>query len=122
MEKRFWFSWGFSRKIRHSFVRVIYVQLINPTTPPLSLLLDPVTDVTDDPSFTKNYPTYGFPNVWPTELPELKEAFMQLGTYIVEVGIMLARHCDRYISAKYPDLPRDLIEKPLSESVKTHKV
>lgn len=82
---------------------------------------NPVTDVTDDPSFTKNYPTYGFPNVWPTELPELKEAFMQLGTYIVEVGIMLARHCDRYISAKYPDLPRDLIAKPLSESVKTHK-
>ncbi len=31
--------------------------------------------LSEDPSYLKKYPEYGFPNVWPKEMPELKEAF-----------------------------------------------
>jgi hypothetical protein len=81
-------------------------------------------DVANEPEseFAQKYPTYGFSNIWPSELPELKVAFMELGTYIVDIGIMLARHCDHYVASKYPDLPPDLISAPLSSSSRTHKV
>lgn len=60
----------------------------------------------DDPQvdeiYTKKYPEYGFKNVWPHEdLPELKEAFMDLGGLIVDVGKELAKHCDLYLARMY---------------------
>lgn len=40
----------------------------------------------DDENIIKEHPTFAHPNIWPHEnLPELRDAFMQLGTLIVEV-------------------------------------
>jgi isopenicillin N synthase-like dioxygenase len=51
----------------------------------------------------KDYPEYCAPNVWPTaEIPQLEEAFMNLGRLIVEVGVKVAKHCDQYGEKKTP--------------------
>ncbi|KAI9347966.1 hypothetical protein DFJ73DRAFT_836010 [Zopfochytrium polystomum] len=81
---------------------------------------NPVIDDPADPDFAKNFPAYGFPNVWPKELPELKEAFLELGRYVTDVGILLAGHCDRYVSSAFPDLPQNLLKGPIRDS-KIHK-
>ncbi|KAI8836140.1 hypothetical protein BC829DRAFT_405877 [Chytridium lagenaria] len=62
---------------------------------------NPVYDETpsSDEGYAEKFPAYGFSNVWPKELPELKEAYMDLGSYIVDVGLKLARHCDAYITS-----------------------
>lgn len=64
-----------------------------------SYCANPVFDVptTDDVSITR-YPTYCRPNIWPTDhLPELEIAFKDLGKLMLDVGLMLAYHCDRYV-------------------------
>ncbi|KAJ1334376.1 hypothetical protein BSLG_007531 [Batrachochytrium salamandrivorans] len=40
-----------------------------------------------DSDYLAKFPHYGYPNLWPEELPELREAFMELGQLIVEVAI-----------------------------------
>ncbi|OEL34474.1 hypothetical protein BAE44_0004504 [Dichanthelium oligosanthes] len=63
-----------------------------------SFYANPVLDVpaTDDVLLSR-YPSYCRPNIWPTgSLPELEIAFKALGKLMMEVGLMLAHHCDRY--------------------------
>ena len=85
-------------------------------------MIDPLLNApaTNDPNFQSKYPAYGYPNVWPRELPELKDAFMDLGGFIANVGMALAHHCDKYISKTYPDLPPNLLEGAIKDSV-VHK-
>ncbi|CAD6271272.1 unnamed protein product [Miscanthus lutarioriparius] len=67
-----------------------------------SYFANPVFDVptTDDELLTR-YPSYCRPNIWPTDhLPELEIAFKDLGKLMLEVGLMLAHHCDRYVTQK----------------------
>lgn len=45
----------------------------------------------------KQFPEYCHPNVWPKDdLPELEEAFKELGQFIVEVGKQVAKCCDAF--------------------------
>ncbi|XP_038695488.1 uncharacterized protein LOC119992769 [Tripterygium wilfordii] len=45
------------------------------------------------------YPSYCGSNIWPDKaLPELEVAFKALGKLILDVGLMLASHCDQYVS------------------------
>lgn len=45
------------------------------------------------------------PNLWPgEELPELREAFRELGALTIRVGLLLAGHCDRHAAARAADL------------------
>jgi hypothetical protein len=45
------------------------------------------------------YPSYVRPNIWPSDaLPELEAAFKALGRLIVDVGLLLAQHCDRHVT------------------------
>ncbi|KAJ1264008.1 hypothetical protein BS78_09G230200 [Paspalum vaginatum] len=64
-----------------------------------SFYANPVLDVpTTDDVLVSRYPSYCRPNIWPSDnLPELEIAFKALGKLMMEVGLMLAHHCDRYV-------------------------
>lgn len=54
-------------------------------------------------SLIQRYPSYCGPNIWPNSaLPELEEAFKALGKLLLDVGLMLAYHCDRYATKGVP--------------------
>ncbi|XP_042001028.1 uncharacterized protein LOC121750543 isoform X1 [Salvia splendens] len=77
-----------------------------------SFYANPLLDVpTNDQSLVQRYPSYCGPNIWPHDvLPELElgmcwelatmnlSAFKALGKLILEVGLLLAHHCDQYKS------------------------
>ncbi|XP_020592888.1 uncharacterized protein LOC110033304 [Phalaenopsis equestris] len=65
-----------------------------------SFYANPVLDVpTTDSSLIQRYPHYCRPNIWPTHaLPDLESAFKALGKLILDVGLLLAYHCDHYVS------------------------
>lgn len=52
------------------------------------------------------HPAYFTPNIWPSEVPGFENAFKALGRLIVEVGMMLARHCDRYVMGQESNIDR----------------
>nr|BAK00372.1 predicted protein [Hordeum vulgare subsp. vulgare] len=64
-----------------------------------SYYANPILDVpTTDDVLVSRYPSYCRPNIWPADhLPELEIAFKALGKLMLEVGLMLARHCDLYV-------------------------
>jgi len=64
-----------------------------------SFYANPIFDVpTTDDVLVSRYPSYCCPNIWPNDhLPELEIAFKALGKLMLEVGLMLAHHCDRYV-------------------------
>lgn len=70
--------------------------------------------------YSELYPAYAGPNVWPLSLPELEDAFMDLGSLIVEIGKLVALHCDKYLAKTYHDLPSNFLQVMISKSV-THK-
>ncbi|XP_039837204.1 uncharacterized protein LOC120697889 isoform X7 [Panicum virgatum] len=50
----------------------------------------------EDPN--SRFPSYCRPNIWPNDdLPELQTAFKDIGKLMLEVGLMLAHHCDHYV-------------------------
>lgn len=65
-----------------------------------SFYANPILDTpTTDASLIQRYPSYCQPNIWPGDaLPELEPAFKALGKLMLDVGLMLAYHCDRYAS------------------------
>ncbi|XP_065850085.1 uncharacterized protein [Euphorbia lathyris] len=65
-----------------------------------SFYANPVLDVpTTDANIIQRYPHYCRSNIWPGDtLPELEVAFKELGKLVIEVGLMLAYHCDQYVS------------------------
>ncbi|GLT28986.1 hypothetical protein SLA2020_038820 [Shorea laevis] len=65
-----------------------------------SYYANPILDVpTTDSFLIQRYPSYCGTNIWPhTALPELEAAFKALGKLILEVGLLLAYHCDQYVS------------------------
>ncbi|CAN6327343.1 unnamed protein product [Urochloa humidicola] len=64
-----------------------------------SYFANPVLNVpTTDDALVTRFPSYCRPNIWPTDdLPELETAFKDLGKLVLEVGLMLAHHCDCYV-------------------------
>ncbi|KAL8488323.1 hypothetical protein ACS0TY_024557 [Phlomoides rotata] len=65
-----------------------------------SFYANPILDVpTTEQALVKRYPSYCGTNIWPRGvLPELELAFKALGKLILDVGLLLASHCDRYVS------------------------
>lgn len=65
-----------------------------------SYYANPILDVpTTDSYLIQRYPSYCGANIWPrTALPELEAAFKALGKLILDVGLLLAHHCDQYVS------------------------
>ncbi|KAF9309813.1 hypothetical protein BGZ91_007284, partial [Linnemannia elongata] len=61
----------------------------------------------DEPEASKvlqeQFPEYCHPNVWPKDsLPELEQAFKELGQFIVGVGAQVAKTCDAFVHAQLP--------------------
>ncbi|KAI8921902.1 hypothetical protein DFJ77DRAFT_425471 [Powellomyces hirtus] len=79
---------------------------------------NPIYDVVPnaDAEYVKKFPEYAHPNKWVPALPQLETAFKDLGKMIVQTGQKLAKHCDRYISKEYPDLPPKFMESAIAES------
>ncbi|KAJ1400285.1 Non-heme dioxygenase N-terminal domain [Sesbania bispinosa] len=65
-----------------------------------SFYANPILDTpTTETSLIQRYPAYCRSNIWPrSTLPELELAFKALGKLIFDVGLMLAYHCDQYVS------------------------
>jgi hypothetical protein len=62
-----------------------------------SFYANPVMDApTPDEAVMRMYPEYAHPNLWPRDMPELRDAFMDLGGAMMEVGALVARECDRF--------------------------
>lgn len=60
--------------------------------------------ITDDElrAIAQSNPAFFAPNIWPSETPELESAFRDVGQLIHNVGIMVARCCDAYVSVNCP--------------------
>ncbi|XP_060195824.1 uncharacterized protein LOC132625067 [Lycium barbarum] len=76
-----------------------------------SFYANPVLDVpTTDQSLIERYPSYCGSNIWPRNaLPELETAFKTLGKLILDVGLLLAHHCDRYVMLEGEGLEQTLV-------------
>ncbi|XP_016436323.1 uncharacterized protein LOC107762470 [Nicotiana tabacum] len=78
-----------------------------------SFYANPILDVpTTEQSLIERYPSYCGSNIWPRNvLPELETAFKTLGKLILDVGLLLAYHCDRYAMLEGTDcgLERTLV-------------
>jgi isopenicillin N synthase-like dioxygenase len=83
---------------------------------------NPVLDVpTDNQEWIEKFPSFCHPNIWPEKtMPELAPAFKAMGKLIVDVGLLIAKHCDKYVHSKLPAYPEHRLYKVLSES-RTHK-
>ena len=57
-------------------------------------------------------------NVWPTnELPGFETSFTDLANVILNVGILLARQCDKYCVSKIPSYKSNTLEDCIRNSV-----
>ena len=51
-----------------------------------------------DPEILKKFPTFVYPNVWPSEsLPELEPALKELSQLIITVGMLVIAQCDKFV-------------------------
>lgn len=69
-----------------------------------------------DPQLAEQRPDLYCDNIWPKSLPELRDAFCDMGETIVQVGVLIARVCDAY--CKTQGVHTNL-GKILSESMNT---
>ena len=67
-----------------------------------SYYANPIMDApSSDAALVKRFPSFLEPNVWPDEgMPELEGAFKGCGRKVVEVGRMVARLCDDFVSTQ----------------------
>ncbi|GMH20527.1 hypothetical protein Nepgr_022368 [Nepenthes gracilis] len=94
----------------------------NPDTLKGSFYANPILDVpTMEHSLIQRYPSYCGRNIWPyNALPELEVAFKALGRMILDVSLMVAYHCDRYVSKGMQMPAREGLEQILLRS-RCHK-
>ncbi|MED6119309.1 hypothetical protein PIB30_010549 [Stylosanthes scabra] len=87
-----------------------------------SFYANPILDTpTTEPSLVQRYPSYCGSNIWPrSALPELEVAFKALGNLMFDVGLMLAYHCDQYVS-KGMKIHKDEGLKPILHRSRCHK-
>jgi isopenicillin N synthase-like dioxygenase len=81
-------------------------------------LLDDLSKVTEVRSDVKEAnPGFFAPNVWPDKsVPELEVAFKELGRLVVDVGRLLAKPCDAYVSRECPGYASGNLSTVLTES------
>lgn len=87
-----------------------------------SFYANPILDTpTTDKSLIQRYPSYCGSNIWPkSTLPELELAFKALGKLIFDVGLMVAYHCDQYVSKGMKIRKDEGLESILNRS-RSHK-
>lgn len=87
-----------------------------------SFYANPILDTpTTDKSLIQRYPSYCGSNIWPkSTLPELELAFKALGKLIFDVGLLVAYHCDQYVSKGMKIRKDEGLESILNRS-RSHK-
>ncbi|GAB4828353.1 hypothetical protein Ancab_035351 [Ancistrocladus abbreviatus] len=87
-----------------------------------SFYANPILDVpTMEDSLIQRYPSYCGRNIWPSSaLPDLEVAFKALGRMILDVGLMVAYHCDQYVSKGLKSQANEGLEQILLRS-RCHK-
>ncbi|KAK8930890.1 hypothetical protein KSP39_PZI016382 [Platanthera zijinensis] len=112
-ESRYNFGWSHGKEKLESG---------KPDTYKGSFYANPVLDVpTTDASLIQRYPHYCRPNIWPiNDLPELESAFKALGRLMLDVGLLLAYHCDHYVSKAIKTNDDDHLQQILMRS-RCHK-
>lgn len=71
----------------------------------------------DDEALIARFPSFAAPNVWPSQhVPQMEGAFMQLGQVMVRTGLLVAKQCDAYVSARCPAYEAGKLERLLSSS------
>lgn len=72
----------------------------------------------EDESIITQYPSFVHPNIWPTaDLPELEQAFKELGQIIVHVGSLVAAQCDKYVHSKCSSYPENKLQNVINQSL-----
>ncbi|KAK9830749.1 hypothetical protein WJX74_005164 [Apatococcus lobatus] len=72
---------------------------------------------TEDKHLLSMYPGFCRPNIWPAnDLPELREAFRELGLLIIHVGCLLADHCGRMVAEHFPGTSADRLHNSIASS------
>ncbi|XP_024961054.1 uncharacterized protein LOC112501608 isoform X1 [Cynara cardunculus var. scolymus] len=87
-----------------------------------SFYANPILDIpTTEASLIQRYPAYCGSNIWPqSTMPELEVAFKALGKLILDVGLLVAYHCDKYVMKEREMLPNEGIEQIVFRS-RCHK-
>jgi isopenicillin N synthase-like dioxygenase len=83
-----------------------------------SFYANPLHDsVVQDAALIKEFPAFLAPNIWPKEdLPELEEAFKLLGRLVIDVGLLIAKQCDTYVSKHCKGYPDKLLYNTVKNS------
>ena len=68
-----------------------------------------------------NFPEYLSPNIWPdaVTLPGFKTSLEDLCRLIIDVGVLVARACDRFAETEIPGYPKAYLEQVVSTSTTT---
>lgn len=71
-----------------------------------------------DEAMLAKCPSIAHKNVWPTEeLPELEAAFKAVGRVVVDTGVLLAAHCDKYARQVRPAYKEGRLASIIRDSV-----
>jgi len=71
-----------------------------------------------DPVMIKQFPENCHPNIWPDkDFPQLAPAFKQLGQLMVDVGLLVAEQCDKYVQQRLPAAKPNLLHEIIKESL-----
>ncbi|EFA82854.1 hypothetical protein PPL_04549 [Heterostelium album PN500] len=71
-----------------------------------------------DAKMIEEFPESCHPNIWPVQdFPQLRDAFMELGQTIVNVGSLVAQQCDLYVQSKKPNYQPNTLKRIIDESL-----
>lgn len=89
-----------------------------PDTHKGSYYANPLLDAPEaDADLMRRFPAYCRPNIWPDKaLPELEPAFKELGRLMMDVGLRLTEHCDRFVAQRSRSAQPDTLQQILLRS------
>ncbi|KAF9386440.1 hypothetical protein CPB97_003705 [Podila verticillata] len=110
-DSRYSFGWSCGKEIMNG----------KPDVSKGSYYANPIMDEPETSSLLqKQFPEYCHPNVWPKDdLPELEEAFKELGQFVVEVGKQVAKCCDAFVHSKLSTFSPTHLQDVIRESKTT---
>ncbi|KAI8896893.1 hypothetical protein BC833DRAFT_621721 [Globomyces pollinis-pini] len=108
-ESTYFFGWSHGKEIMNG----------KPDFAKGSFYFNPIHEIPpiEDENFQSKYPIYGYPNIWPKSLPDMKDPSKELGQLIIKVGRLIALHCDKYLKESFDDLPEKFLQNMIDDSL-----
>ncbi|KAJ1905152.1 hypothetical protein IWQ60_012336 [Tieghemiomyces parasiticus] len=105
-ESQYMFGWSHGRELMNG----------RPDYSKGSFYANPVQDIPTSPN--PQYPEYYSANRWPmeTDLPGFRGSFRSLCQLIIQVGLLVAKHCDRYVASQLPGYSPAFLQNLISNS------